>query len=163
MPSITQYALMCGKLSSISRLTAIVLQVHQADGFGMWLRPRVVRVERQRDERLEAARLVLQFAQADQVVDAVLGASRCGRRASSRWSQAQFVRLAVDPHHSRGVGLVLADLVAHVRVEDLRAAARQAAQAGVLDLGQDLAVGRPVRRANQSHSTAVHAFRCSRG
>ena len=139
MPSITQYALMCGKLSSISRLTAIVLQVHQAARLRDVRQPRVVRVEGQRDERLEAARLVLQLAQPDQVVDAVPRLLDVAVEHGRVGAQAQLVGLAVDAEPVVGVGLVLADLVAHLGVEDLRPAAGQAAQAGLLELGEQVA------------------------
>ena len=78
-------------------------------------------------------------------------------------AQAQLVRLAVDAEPFVGVGLVFANLVAHLGMEDLGAAAGQAAEARVLELGQRSRVVRPVSRANQSHSTAVYAFRCRRG
>ena len=47
-----------------------------------------------------------------------------------------------------GVGLVLADLVAHFRMKDLRPAARQAAQAGILELGENVA-RRPAGQARE--------------
>ena len=139
MPSMTQYALMCGKLSSISRLIAIVLQVHQAARLRDVRQPGVVGMERQRDERLEAAGLVLQLAQPDQVVDAVPRLLDVAVEHGRVGAQAELVGLAVDADPVVGVGLVLADLVAHLGMEDLRAAAGQAAQAGVLELGQQVA------------------------
>ena len=54
-------------------------------------------------------------------------------------AQAQLVGLAVDANPGVGVGLVLADLVADLGMEDLRPAAGQAAEAGVLELGEDVA------------------------
>ena len=140
MPSITQYALMCGKLSSISRLIAIVLQVHQAarlrrcatacvlsgwnaSGMNVWKPP------------VSSCK----FAQADQVVDAMRGLLDVAVEHGRVGAQAEFVRLAVDAQPLGGVGLVLADLVAHLGVEDLGAAAGQAAEAGVLELGQQVA------------------------
>ena len=96
-------------------------------------------MERERDERLEAAGLVLQLAQPEQVVDAVLGLLDVAVEHGGVGAQAELVGLAVDAEPGVGVGLVLADLVADLGVEDLRAAAGQAAQAGVLELGQDVA------------------------
>ena len=63
-----------------------------------------------------------------------------------------------------GVGLVLADLVADLGMEDFGPAAGQAAQAGFDHVLQDPAVWpASVMCANQLISTAVQALRCSRG
>ena len=129
-PSITQYALMCGKLSSISRLIAITFRSVIALGFGNVATIRVLSgMERQRNERLEAAGLVLQLAQPDQVVDAVLRPLDVAVEHRRVRPQPEFVGLAVDAEPGLGVGLVLADLVADFGMKDLRPAAGQAAQA----------------------------------
>ena len=75
------------------------------------------------------------------------------RRWAARWTASQVC----------GVGLARADLPADLGVEDLGPAAGQAAQAGLDQLLQDRRHGPPGRSANQAISTAVHAFRCSRG
>ena len=133
---------MCGKLSSISRLMAMVRRSSRPLGFGDVLevaQDGVVGMERQRDEGLEAARLVLQLAQPAQVVDAMLGVFDVAVEHGGVGAQAEFVGLAVDAQPGVGVGLVLADLVADLGMEDLRPAAGQAAQARLLELGQQVA------------------------
>src|SRR5262249_47272006 len=115
------------------------LQVHQPTRLGNVRQPGVVGMERQRDERLKAAGLVLQFTQADQVVDAVAGFFDVAVEHGGVGAQAELVRLAVDANPRVGVGLVFADLVAYLGVEDLGAAAGQAAEAGVFKLGEDVA------------------------
>ena len=62
---------MCGKLSSTRRLTAICLMSSMPRGLRQMLQRRVVGMERQRNERLEAAGLILQGAELQQVVHAV--------------------------------------------------------------------------------------------
>ena len=105
----------------------------------------VVRVKRQRDERLEPARLVLQLAQPDEVIDAMLGPFDVAVEHRRIGAQSEFVRLAVDAEPRIGVGLVLANLVADIGVKDLRPAAGQAAEARVLELGEQI----PRRPAGQ--------------
>ena len=56
--------------------------------------------------------------------------------------------LAVDAQPLGRVGLVLADLVADVGMEDLSAAAGQAAEAGFFELGEQVA-RRPARQAGE--------------
>ena len=82
---------MCGKVVQHQAADGDLLDVEHAGGLGQMLQRRVVGMERQRDEGLEAAGLVLQRAQLEQVVDAV------------------FVVLDVAVEHG-GVGLQ-ADLV----------------------------------------------------
>jgi pimeloyl-ACP methyl ester carboxylesterase len=101
----------------------------------------VVRVEGQGDEGLEAARLVLQFPQPDQVVDAVPDLLDVPVEHGGVGAQTQIVRLVVNPHPGVGIGLVLADPVADLWVEDLGAAAGQTAQTCLLELGQQLPCG----------------------
>ena len=112
-------------------------------------------MERQRDERLEAAGLVLQLAQPDQVVDAVIGVFDVAVEHRGVGAQAQLVGRAMDVEPVAGVGLVLADLVADLGMEDLGAAAGQAAQAGVDHLLEDRRGPTClVRSSNQLISTA---------
>ena len=67
-----QYALMCGKLSSSSRATASIFRSSTPVVPGQLASSVFCGMEGQRDERLEAARLVLQLAQAQQVVHPLL-------------------------------------------------------------------------------------------
>ena len=65
------------------------LKIVDARRAGQMRELRARRVEGERDEALKAARLVLLLAQPDEMVDAVFDGSRCGRRASSRWSSGR--------------------------------------------------------------------------
>ena len=96
-------------------------------------------MKRQRDERLKAARLVLQLAQPAEVIDAVPGLLDVAVEHRGVGAQAELVRLAVDAEPLGGVGLVLADLIADFGMKNLRAAAGQTAQARVLELGEKVA------------------------
>ena len=122
---------MCGKLSSISRLMAMVFRSITPEGLGMWAISRVVGVERQRDEGLEAAGLVLELAEPDQVVDPVHRAVDMAVEHGGVRVQAQPVGRAVDVEPALGRRLGPADLLADLGMEDLGTAAGQAAQAGV--------------------------------
>ena len=59
-------------------------------------------------------------------------------RARARTMQAKLVRLAMNLDPGIGVGLVFADFVADLQMENLRTAARQTAKPGVFELGEDL-------------------------
>ena len=100
---------------------------------------RVLRVERQRDERLEAARFVLQLAEADEVVDAVVRLLDVAVEHRAVRAQAELVGRAMDFEPAARVGLVLADLVADFGMKNLRPAAGQAAEAGVDHVFEHLA------------------------
>ncbi len=93
--------------------------------------PGVLRVERQRDERLEAAGLVLQLAQPQQVVDAVVRLFDVAVEHRAVALEPELVGRAMDVEPVPRVGLVLADLVADLGVENLGPAAGQAAQARI--------------------------------
>ena len=86
-------------------------------------------MESQRNQRLKSSRLILQLAQPAQVIDAVPWPFRCGRRASWRWSAAPGDVPRDGCRTNGGVGLVLADLVADLGMENLGPAAGQASQA----------------------------------
>ena len=92
--------------------------------------PRVLRMEGQRHERLKAAGLILQLAETQQMVDAVVIVLDVAVEHRAVRAQSEFVRRAVDVEPFGGVRLVLADPTAHVRMKDLRPAARHAAQTG---------------------------------
>ena len=95
-------------------------------------------MEGQRDEGLEPAGFVLKLAQADEMVDAVLGLLDVAVEHGGVGVQAEAVGGAVDVEPAFGRGLGAADLVADFGMEDLGPAAGQAAEAGVNELGQDL-------------------------
>src|SRR5436190_1166648 len=95
----------------------------------------------QRNEGLEPPGLVLQLAQADQVVDAMPRLFDVAVKHRRIRLESQLVGFAVDAEPGFGVGLVLANLVADVGVEYFRAAAGQAAQASFFELGENLLGG----------------------
>ena len=118
----------------------------------MWREPGVLGMERQRDERLEAAGFVLQLAEPDQVVDAVVRLLDVAVEHRAVRAQAELVGRAVDFEPAAGVGLVLADLVADFGMEDLGPAAGQAAEAGFDHVFEHLAdaLARPAGRTSRS-------------
>src|SRR5436305_1857062 len=105
-------------------------------------------MERQRDEGLEAAGLVLQLAQLAKVIDAMDRLLDMAVEHGRVGAQAELVGLAMNAEPALSVGLVLADEIAHLGMEDLRPAAGQAAEAGVLELGKDVA-RRPAGHARE--------------
>ena len=102
-------------------------QVHRRRRLRNVGEPCVFGVEGQRDERLEAARLVLKLAQPEQMVGAMKRVFDVAVEHRGVASQAERVGRAVDCEPLLRVGLVLADLVANLRMEDLGTAAGQAA------------------------------------
>ena len=134
---------MWSKLSSIKPADGHRPQIHDARGLFDVRQAGVVGMEGQRDEGLEAAGLVLQLAQADQVVDPMIGVFQMAVEHRGVRAQAQPMGRAVDVDPAAGVGLVLADLVAHLGMENLGPAAGQAAQAGLDQFFQDRPIERP--------------------
>ena len=96
-------------------------------------------MEGERDEGLEAAGFVLQLAEADQVVDAVVGLFDVAVEHRAVGAEAELVGGAVDFEPAAGVGFVFADLVADFGMEDFRPAAGQAAEAGLDHVFEDVA------------------------
>jgi len=87
-----------------------------------------VRVERQRDERLEAAGLVLQRADAQQVVHAVLEGFHVSEQHRGVRAQAHAVRYPVHLQPLLAGRLVRRNPAPNLRVEDLGPAAGQAVE-----------------------------------
>ena len=85
------------------------------------LQRRVLRMEGQRNERLEAACVVLQGAQLQQVVDPVFIVFDVTVKHCRVRLQADFVRGARDLQPLAAVDLVVADDVADAVGEDFRA------------------------------------------
>src|SRR5262245_51146146 len=96
-------------------------------------------MEGQWNEGLEAARLVLQLAQPNQMVDAVPWFLDVAVEHGRVGAQAQLMGLAMNADPGVAVGLVLADFVAHLGMKDLRPAAGQTTQACLLELGEEVA------------------------
>ena len=105
------------------------------------LQRRIVGMERQRNEGHEAVGLVLQRAQAYQVIDAVLVVLDVAVEHGAVGVQAQLVRGARGLEPLVAVDLVIADDAAHALVEDLGAAAGQRIHAGVAQALQRFADG----------------------
>ena len=101
-------------------------------------------MERQRDERLEPAGLVLQRARPQHVIDALFGRLDVPVEHRHVGAQAEPVRGPVDLEVPLGAALVVGDLPAHALGEDLGAAARQRIEPGRHQLAQHLLVGHPV-------------------
>ena len=97
-------------------------------------------MERERDERLEALRLVLQLAQAEDVIDAMRERLDVPVEHRRVGAHAHAVRDAMHLEVLVGGGLVVADLATDVLVEDLGAAAGQALEARRAELLEDLGV-----------------------
>ncbi len=95
-------------------------------------------MKRQRDERHEAVGLVLQFAQLHQVIDALFFGFHVAVEHRGVGVQARLVRFAcgVQPHLP--AGLVIADDLAHPRMENFGAAAGAGIHAGFLHFLQRL-------------------------
>ncbi len=113
-------------------------------GLGDLAQPVALVVELQRDEGLEATGLVLQLAQPDQVIDALLGALDRAEQHGAVRAHAHLVRRAVHRQPALGVDLVVAQLLAGAGREDLRAAAGHAVEARVAQRPDDLCVGQAV-------------------
>ena len=104
---------------------------------------RVLRMECQGDEGLEPAGTILQIPEPPHMVDA--GGERLHVPVEHRRIAAQAG--VVDPLHDFEPpvprDLLRADPVPYLRVEDLRSPSRQASQAGILQLADDLFQGKP--------------------
>ena len=134
----TQYALMCGKLSSISRLIAMTFRSITPEGLGRWA----------------ICELSGWNASGMNVWNPPV--SSCSSRSRTRWSircfglvdvavehrgvrvQPEPVRRAVDVEPGLGRGLGPADLLADLGMEDLGPAAGQAPEPGVDEVPEHL-------------------------
>ena len=105
------------------------------------LHPRILRVEGQRNECLEPAGLVLQCTQLAEMINAVLCLLDVSVQHRGVRAQAQLMSRPVNVDPAGRVGFVFADLFANRLVEDLRPAARQAAEPRLSHLLQRPLVG----------------------
>ena len=99
---------------------------------------RCVVLKAQRDEDYEAAGLVLEFAQSQDVIDPVPWLLDVAVEHRARSLEAFGVRDAVDARPVFPVRLVVDDLLSDLPVEDLRAATGQRLEAGIDQLVEDL-------------------------
>jgi hypothetical protein len=88
-------------------------------------------LERPRDERAEAVRLILQLADAAHVLDAVLDRLDVAVHHRRRRRHAEPVRVAHHVQPLTGLRLLRRDHVADAVDEDLAAAARERVEPGV--------------------------------
>ena len=134
MPIMIQYALTFGMLSSIRRETASILRSSEPGRVtpAAPLEDRVLRMERERDEGEEAARLVLLVAQPEQVVDPLLVGLDVAVQHRAVRRDAEPVRGVVHVEPDVRVLLPGRDEPAHAIGEDLGAAAGQRAEPGGL-------------------------------
>ncbi len=102
-------------------------------------------MERERDERLQAAGLVLERARAEHVIHPLLDRLDVPVEHRDVGAHPEAVREPVDREVAVGAALVVADLLPHALSEHFRAAARQRIEPGRLELPQDLLVGLPVQ------------------
>ncbi len=101
---------------------------------------RIFRVEGQGDEGLEAARFVLEFAQPDQMVDAVIWFFEVAVQHRTVGAQSQLVCRAVDLQPVSRVGFVFTNFVTDFRMKYLCPPTGHAPQAGLDHVGQNLAI-----------------------
>ena len=125
--------------------------------------PRVFRVEGQGDHRLKTAALVLEAAEGKQVIDAMLGRFHVAVEHGGVRPQSEPVGGPMNGQPRLGVDLVGTDLPPHFRGEDFRAPPGRLPRPAAINSSSTAATGRRASRENQSISTAVNAFRCSRG
>ncbi len=123
---------MLAKLSRYSRATAFVLRYSNAPGRRNVGHVRVLRLKRPADERREAARFVLQLPQPLQMLDPLGQRFDVAEHHRGRAAAAQLVPHAVHVEPVVGQHLAARDCPPHAVDENLRTAAGQAAQAGVL-------------------------------
>ena len=100
---------------------------------------RIFRMEGERDERDKAVGFVLQLAQQQQVLDALLFGFDMAVKHGRVRAQAELVRGARDVQPLLAAHLVVADHFAHPRVENFGAAAGQRVHARFLQRQQGIA------------------------
>ena len=154
---------MCGKLSSSSRETAMTRRSSLARGGRQVGERSVLGVERERDEPREAARLVLQLAQAQQVVHAVLDRLDVAVEHRGVGADALAVALARDLE-PRSPEILFLQITSRTRLSKISAPppgqeSIPASRSSRIVSGMVL----PPTRAIQSISTIVKAFRCTAG
>ena len=98
-------------------------------------------MEREWNEGLEPARLVLKLAQPDEMVDPVLGLVDVTVEHRGIGVKTQPVGRPMDVEPALGRRLGAADLLANFGMEDLGAAAGQAAEAGSIELSENILDG----------------------
>ena len=95
-------------------------------------------MECQRNKGLEAPGLVLQFAEPQQMIRAVIRILDMPVEHGGVAPQAEFMRRSMNPEPLVGVCFVFADLVANLRMEDFCTTSWQTSQANVLELFEDV-------------------------
>ena len=161
---LTQYALMCGTLSRRRRDTATVRSASMAVGAGRFFMPLPSGWKASGMNACRPLGLVLQRAQAEQVIDAVLEGLDVPVEHRRVRAHAERVRHAVHLEVLVGRRLVVRDARAHLGVEDLGAAAGQAVEPRARG-GARAPRGGSSRSAAAKKwiSTAVKHFMCMSG
>src|SRR5712692_4094196 len=139
-----------------------VLQVGEAGWLGQMAERGVFRVEGQRDEGDEAAGLVLELAQQQQVLDTLLFCFDVAVEHGGVRAQADLMRRARNVQPLLAGNLVVADYFAHPRIEDFGAAAGQRVHTGLFQGQQSIADrklgdAREVAHLNHGERLQVHA------
>ena len=116
-------------------------QVSQAARRWQMVEPRILRVKRQWNERLESSCLILQGPQSTEMIDPVPRFLDVTVQHRGVGSQAQLVSVAMDVQPPLRVRLVLADPLSHFRMEDLRPTPGHAPQSRLPQLLQHPAHG----------------------
>ena len=127
---------MCGEVVEQQAAHRDLADVGQPGGHRQMIERRVLGMERQRNEGLEAAGFILHGAQLQQVVDAVFVVLDVAVEHGGIRPEAQLVGQARGLQPFAAVDLVVADDGAHARREDLRAAAGHGIDAGIAQLDQ---------------------------
>src|SRR5205823_3340364 len=93
------------------------------------------------DKGLKSARLVLKFTQPAEMVDSMPRVFDMAVEHGGIGAQPELVGFAMNPNPGVAVGLVLANLVTHIRVKNLGAASRQTSQPSLFEFRQNIAGG----------------------
>src|SRR5664280_2578299 len=114
------------------------LEVVEAGGARQLAEAGIGRLERERDEGVEAAGVVLELAQPDHVVRELAGLLNVPVEHRGVRLEAGLVSRTQNVQPLLPADLALADEVAHAAAEDLGAATGQRAEARLLELGEHL-------------------------
>lgn len=94
----------------------------------------ILRMEGERNENLKPVGLILQVAEAKQVIDAVVGIFNMSVEHGAIGAQTDLVSGAMDLEPSEGIGFVLANLIANFGMEDLSSSSGHASETGIFEV-----------------------------
>ena len=130
---------MCGKVVEHQPAHRDLLDVEHAGRFREMLQRRVIRMESERDERLEATRFILQRSQLEQMVDAVFVILNVAIEHGRVGLQTDLVRQLRSFQPLTAVNLVIANDMPHTVGEDFSPATGERVHSGSLQLFERLA------------------------